>query len=46
MGSYHLHFHGVSAEEVAALLRGGGEPPVLRREDTAALPAAEDRTPA
>lgn len=46
LGGYHLHFHGVSAEEVAALLRGGGEPPVLRREDTAALPAAEDRTPA
>ena len=42
MGGYHLHFHGVSAAEVAALLRHDGEPAALRREDVA-LPAAEER---
>jgi hypothetical protein len=42
MGGYHLHFHGVSAAEVAALLRHDGEPAALRREDLA-LPAAEER---
>jgi hypothetical protein len=44
MGGYHLHFHGVSAAEVAALLRGDGEPAALPTQDTAALPAAVDRT--
>ncbi|HEY5352228.1 MAG TPA: hypothetical protein VIK57_07210 [Streptosporangiaceae bacterium] len=43
MGGYHLHFHGVSAAEVAALLRRDGEPALLRREDAAALSGAEDR---
>ncbi len=43
MGGYHLHFHGVSAAEVAALLRHDGEPAALRREGVAALPAADER---
>ena len=42
VGGYHLHFHGVSAAEVAALLRHDGEPAALRRADLA-LPAAEER---
>ena len=37
MGGYHLHFHGVSAAEVAALLRHDGEPAALRRADLALL---------
>ncbi|HUY50131.1 MAG TPA: hypothetical protein VMV92_31250 [Streptosporangiaceae bacterium] len=32
VGSYHLHFHGVSAEDVVA---------IIRREGVAALPAVE-----
>ena len=43
MGGYHLHFHGVSAAEVAALLRHDGEPAALRREGVAAIPAADER---
>lgn len=43
MDGYHLHFHGVSAAEVAALLRHDGEPATLRREGVAALPAADER---
>jgi hypothetical protein len=43
-GGCHLHFHGLPAAEVAALLRGDGDSAVLRREDVAAVPAAEDRT--
>jgi hypothetical protein len=43
-GGYHLHFHGVSAAEVAAILRRDGEPALPRREDAAALRAAEDRS--
>lgn len=43
MGGYHLHFHGVAAAEVAALLRRDGDPVVLRPEDVAALPEAGDR---
>ena len=43
MGGYHLHFHGVSAAEVAALLRHDGEPVALRREGVAAIPAADER---
>jgi hypothetical protein len=46
MGGYHLHFHGVSAAEVAALLRRDGEPALPRREGAAARTAAEDRAPA
>jgi hypothetical protein len=43
MGGYHLHFHGVSAAEVAALLRRDGDPVILRPQDVAALPGTGDR---
>lgn len=43
MGGYHLHFHGVSAAEVAALLRREDDPVALRPEDVAGLPGAGDR---
>ena len=43
MGGYHLHFHGVSAAEVAALLRRDGDPVALYPQDVAALPGAGDR---
>ena len=43
MGGYHLHFHGVSAAEVAALLRRDADPVALRPQDVAALPEAGDR---
>lgn len=43
LGGYHLHFHGVSAAEVAALLRREGDPVALRAEDMAGPPGARDR---
>lgn len=43
LGGYHLHFHGVSAAEVAALLRREADPVALHPGDVAGPPGPGNR---